>query len=91
MYLCTKHSMVINFEIIWFGLVWLLCFNGISNLDGLFNAEVILVEEQQWYYITHYWEGKEVHAFLKCICPKVNVIVQEERNCTILLEGWIWH
>ena len=25
--------------------------------------KVILVEEQQWYYLTHSWRDKRVHAF----------------------------
>ena len=37
--------------------------NGISTLKGLFNPKAILVEEQQWYYLTHSWEDKRVHAF----------------------------
>ena len=35
---------------------------------------VILVEEQQWYYLTHSWKDKRVHAFLRGINPKVKVI-----------------
>ena len=35
-----------------FGLVW-----WHINLCGLFNAKVILVEEQQWYYLNHSWGG----------------------------------
>ena len=33
-----------------FGLGFL--FNGISTLFRLFNAKAILLEEQQWYYLT---------------------------------------
>ena len=29
-----------------FGLVWFLCFNGISTFVGFFNAKAILLEEQ---------------------------------------------
>ena len=53
-------------------------FNGISTLFRLFNAKVILREEQYWYYFTHSWEDKEVHTFPKGICPKVNVIARLE-------------
>ena len=49
-------------------------FNGISNLLGLFNAKDILLEEQQWCYLTHSEEDKGVHIFPKGICPNVNVI-----------------
>ena len=34
----------------WFSLASM--FNGISTFVGLFNSKAILVEEQQWYYIT---------------------------------------
>ena len=30
-------------------------------------------KNKQWCYLTHSWEGKEVHAFPKGICLKVNV------------------
>ena len=53
-------------------------FNGISTLNRLFNAKDILLEEQQWYYLTHSWEDKGVHTFPKGICPKVNVIARLE-------------
>ena len=43
---------------------------GRVNLCGLFNAKAILVEEQQWYYLTHSWRDKEVHAFPKGINPE---------------------
>ena len=46
------------------------------NLCRLFNAKAILLEEQQWYYVTHSWEDKGVHTFPKSICPKVNVIAR---------------
>ena len=62
-----------------FGLVWLVSlFNGISTLFRLFNAKAILLEEQQWYYLTRSWEDKGVHTFPKGICPKVNVIARLE-------------
>ena len=63
-------------SIVWFGLVSL--FNGISTLFRLFNAEAILLEEQEWYYLTHSWEDKGVHTFPKGICPRVNVIARLE-------------
>ena len=53
-------------------------FNGISTLFRLFNAKVIPLEEQWWYYLTHSWEDKGVHIFPKGICPKVNVIARLE-------------
>ena len=53
-------------------------FNGISTLCRLFNAKVMLLEEQQWYYLTHCWEDKGVHTFPEGICPKVNVIARLE-------------
>ena len=40
---------------------------------GLFNAEVILLE-QQGYYLTESWGYKEVHTFPEDLSPKVNVI-----------------
>ena len=42
------------------------------NLRELFNAK----DEQEWFYLTHNWGNKGVHAFLKNISPKVNVIAQ---------------
>ena len=45
------------------------------NLCRLSNANALLLEEQLWYYLTHCWEDKEVHAFPKSIGPKVFVIV----------------
>ena len=53
-------------------------FSGLYNLRGLFNANVILLEEQQWFYLTHSWEDKGVHTFPKGICPKVNMIARLE-------------
>ena len=51
-------------------------FNGISTLFKLFNAKAILLEEQS--YLTHSWEDKGVHTFLKGICPKADVIARLE-------------
>ena len=48
------------------------------NLLGLFNAKSTLSERQKWYYLTHWWESKWVHAFPKGICPKVNVVARLE-------------
>ena len=48
------------------------------TLSRLFNAKVILLEEQSWYYLTHSWEDTGVHTFHKGISPKVNVIVRLE-------------
>ena len=61
-----------------FGLVWFLCFNGLSTLFRLFNAKAILLEEQ--YYLTHSWEDKGFHTFPKGICPKVNIIARLENE-----------
>ena len=47
----------------------------------LFNAKAILLEEQQWYYLTHSWEDKGVHTFLKSICLRVNVIARLSFLC----------
>ena len=46
------------------------------NLYGLFNAKAILVEKQQWYYLTH--SNKRVHTFPMGISLKVNLITQLE-------------
>ena len=34
------------------------------NLHGLFNARVILIEEQQWYYLTHTWEFIYIYIYI---------------------------
>ena len=63
----------------WFGLVSLFIKQpSWVNILGFFNAQVILLEEQYWYYLTHSWEVKGVHSFPKGICPKVILIVQLE-------------
>ena len=46
------------------------------NLRWLFNAKDILVESQQWYYLTHSRNYKEFDTFLKGISPKENAISQ---------------
>ena len=52
-------------------------------LLGLFSVKVILVEEQQYYYLTHsWWRYKGVHTFLKSISPKVNLRVRLEFELT---------
>ena len=38
----------------------------------------MLVEEQQWYYLTHNGRYSGVHAFPKGISPKVNIISLSE-------------
>ena len=58
-------------------MVWLLCLMAYQPFR-LFNAKAILLEEHLWYYLTHSWEDKGVHTFLKGICPKVNVIARLE-------------
>ena len=49
-----------------------------NNFRGLFNVKVILIEKQEWYYLTHTCRNKGVHAFLKCFSLKMNVIAQLE-------------
>ena len=44
----------------------------------LFNAESILLEKLYSGYFTDSLEDKDVHAFLKDICPKLNVIARLE-------------
>ena len=39
-----------------------------------FNVKAILVEEKQWYYLTHKRRYKEIHPFHKGIIPKLDVI-----------------
>ena len=34
----------------------------------------MLVEEQQWWYLTPSWGDKGIHIFLKSISLKVNII-----------------
>ena len=53
------------------GLVW---FKWHINLRRLFKAKAILLEAQQWCYLTHSLEDKKAHTFPKDICPKGNVI-----------------
>ena len=48
------------------------------QIRGLFNAKVMLLEEQQYCYLTHSWDDKGIHAFSKGICPKGKVIAQLE-------------
>ena len=48
------------------------------NLCGLFNCNIILVEKQQWYYLTHSWRDKRVgYTFPKGINLKVYIAWQE--------------
>ena len=51
-------------------------FYGISNLLRLFYSKAILVEEQQWYYLTNSLGNKEVHTFSRGTSPKVNIILK---------------
>ena len=48
------------------------------NLRGLFSAKALLVEEQQWYYLSLCWGNKKVQYFSKGISPKVNIITRLE-------------
>ena len=50
------------------------------NLCGLHKT--ILVEEQQWYYLTHGLENKGVHAFSLDISLKMNMIAWLEFELT---------
>ena len=43
---------------------------------------MIPVVEQKWYYLTHSWEDKGVHAFPKGIGPKVNALARLEFELT---------
>ena len=40
--------------------------------------KIIVVEEQQWSYLTHNWDDQGFHTFPKGISPKVNIIAQPE-------------
>ena len=46
-----------------FGLISV--FNGISTFISLFNAKAILVEEQQWHYLTYSLEDKGVQYLFR--------------------------
>ena len=49
------------------------------NYHGLFDAKAILVEEQQWYYLSYIWvRDKGVHTFSKNINLKVSIIARLE-------------
>ena len=52
------------------------------NLHGLFNAKAILVEEQQWYYVTQSYGNLRIHTFPKGVSLKVNVIAWLEFELT---------
>ena len=58
------------------GVVYL--FQRLINLLRLFNAKTILIEEQQWYYLTDCWRDKRFHTFTKIISLKMNIIMQLE-------------
>ena len=55
----------------------------VYQLRWSLKAKAILVEEQQWYYLTYAWEVKEVHIFSKGISPKVNVKAGLEFEITL--------
>ena len=64
-----------------FIVTYILCYFSVSLFNGistLFNAKAIILEEEEWYYLTHSWEDKGVHTFPKGICSKVNVIARLE-------------
>ena len=48
------------------------------KLYGLFNTKSILVEDQQWYYLTQSLGNKMVHDFHKDTDSKVNVMARPE-------------
>ena len=52
------------------------------NLCGLFNAKNVLVEEQEWYYLTNSLGDKDVHTFPKDSGPNVYIIVRLEFKLT---------
>ena len=41
------------------------------NLRGLFNANAIRLEEQQWCYLTHSWEVKEGSYLSQGYLPEI--------------------
>ena len=43
------------------------------NLRGLFDAKLIFVKEQQWYYLINSWEDKGTSTIPLGISPKVNM------------------
>ena len=49
---------------IWFGdfIYWHI------NFCRLFNAQVLLLEEQEYYYLTLSWEDNGIHTFPKSEC-----------------------
>ena len=48
------------------------------KLRGLFNAKVILFEEEKWDYLINSYQEKWVNMFLNCNSPKTNVIARLE-------------
>ena len=73
-YSIPNSSLIIRREML---LIWVLSLMYIK-FCWLFNAKVILVEGQYWYYLTHSWRDKDVHKFLKGISMKVNIIARLE-------------
>ena len=53
------------------------------NLHGLFNAKVILVEQQHWYYLTHSWCGS-----IRWLLPKGISLKGEHNSATAF---WTCH
>ena len=46
-------------------------------MRGLFNTEVIVVEQEHlWYYVIHRLGNKDVHFLPKIISMKMNVLAQ---------------
>ena len=73
-YVKSKNStLYLNFCVFWF--CCLMVYQPLCIF--FFNTKVILVEEQQWYYLIHsfFLEGG-THIFCEGISPKVNAIVQ---------------
>ena len=40
------------------------------------NAKAIIIDKQQWYYLTHSWESERIHNFHKGIRLKVDLITR---------------
>ena len=68
-----QYSEIIHFKVIWL-LMTKSClvslFSDISTFGGIFNAESILVEEQQWYILTYSWGHKGFMPFPKILVQK---------------------
>ena len=52
------------------------------NLHGIFNAKVILLDEQSWYYLTYNWQIRCETNFSRVLKPKMNVLAKREVELT---------